>query len=227
MRGPRRVGEIVKRNLLVMVLMGVGASGQTSLAPVAGYPPTTPVTVAPVQPSTTPPAAANAGSQQRVLTSDGHSGASASTGHAEQRSNKDEPQTLHLIVGRSLVIDTPERLRRVYVANPAVLDSLTSSPHQIVLTAKLAGTSSVVLWSESGRSQNYTVLADLDVAGLEDSLAEALPGDHVDVKASQGRVYLSGVVGSDAAVDGLSAWRPRIPRRWSTRWWSIRATSRR
>ena len=115
--------------------------------------------------------------------------------------NQNDPLTLHLIVGRSLVIDTPERLRRVYVANPAVLDSLTSSPNQIVLTAKLAGTSSVVLWSESGQSQLYTVLADLDVSGLEDSLAQALPGDHVEVKAAQGRVCLSGVVGSDAAAD--------------------------
>ena len=30
-----------------------------------------------------------------------------------------DPQTLHLIVGRSLFIDLPEKLRRVYVSNPA------------------------------------------------------------------------------------------------------------
>ena len=115
--------------------------------------------------------------------------------------NQSDPLTLHLIVGRSAVIDTPERLRRVYVANPAVVDSLTSSPNQIVLTAKLAGTSSVVLWSQSGRSQVYTVLADLDVSALEESLVQALPGDHVEVRAAEGRVCLSGVVGSDAAAD--------------------------
>ena len=89
----------------------------------------------------------------------------------------------------------------MYVSNPAVLDSLTASPQQLVVTAKAAGSSSVVLWNEHGQSNLYTILADLDVAGLNDSLAQALPGDHVDVKASQGRVYLSGVVGSDAAVE--------------------------
>src|ERR1039457_1728709 len=92
-------------------------------------------------------------------------------------------------------------MRRVYVSNPAVLDSLRASPHQLVSTAKAAGSSSVVLWNEMGQSSLYTVLADLDVAGLNDALAQALPGDHVEVKASQGRVHLSGVVGSDAAVE--------------------------
>ncbi len=189
---------MVKRILLAVVVMSVAASGQTSLAPTAVNPSDA---GAPIQPSTVPTGRTNTPPQQRVLKSDGGGSASASTNHDAPTPDQDEARKLHLIVGRSQVIDCPERLRRIYVANPKVLDSLTSSPHQIVLTAKLAGTSSVVLWSESGRSQLYTVLADVDVAGLEESLAQALPGDHVEVKAVQGRVYLSGVVGSDDAAD--------------------------
>ena len=109
--------------------------------------------------------------------------------------------TLHLIVGRSLFVDTKERLRRVYVSNPAVLDSMVAAPSQLVITAKAAGTSSLVLWSETGESTMYTVLADVDVAGLRDSLAQALPGDRIEVKAEQGKIYLSGVVGSEGAAD--------------------------
>ncbi len=37
--------------------------------------------------------------------------------------------------------------------------------------------------------------------GLRQSLAEALPGDQVEVEAQQGRIHLSGVVASDAAAD--------------------------
>jgi pilus assembly protein CpaC len=105
------------------------------------------------------------------------------------------------VLGRSLFINTAQRMRRVYVSNPAVLDSLAATPNQLVITAKASGTSSIVLWSETGQSNMYTVLADLDVAGLNDSLAQALPGDHVEARAAQGRVYLSGVVGSDAEVE--------------------------
>jgi pilus assembly protein CpaC len=110
-------------------------------------------------------------------------------------------QTLHLIVGRSLFITSSSRLRRVYVSNPVVLDSLTASPNEVVITAKAAGTSSLVLWNESGSSTVYTILADIDVAGLRKALAEALPDDQIDVDSQQGRVFLSGVVGADAEAE--------------------------
>ena len=119
----------------------------------------------------------------------------------EALSDGEEAQRLHLIVGRSLFLNFPERLRRVYVSNPVVLDSIASSPFELVITARAAGTSSLVLWSTGGQTQMYTVLADVDVAGLRESLADALPGDHVEGEAQQGRVHLSGVVGSDAAAD--------------------------
>ncbi|HLI63889.1 MAG TPA: pilus assembly protein N-terminal domain-containing protein, partial [Terriglobales bacterium] len=110
-------------------------------------------------------------------------------------------QTLHLIVGRSLFLEFPQRLRRVYVSNPTVLDAMTASPTEVVITARSGGASSLVLWTNDGQTQVYTVLSDVDVAGLSHSLAEALPGDHVEVEAQQGRIHLSGVVGSDAAAE--------------------------
>ncbi len=109
--------------------------------------------------------------------------------------------TLHLIVGRSLFLNSAEKLRRVYVSNPMVLDAMTASQFEVVISAKAAGTSSLVLWSSTGQPRMYTVLADVDVAGLRDSVAQALPGDHVEVEAQEGRIHLTGVVDSDAASD--------------------------
>lgn len=100
-----------------------------------------------------------------------------------------------------MFVSSSQRLRKVYVSNPAVLDSFTASPYQLVITGKAAGTSSLVVWDETGQSLLYTILADLDVSGLQDSLAKALPGDRVEVKAVEGRVYLSGVVGGDEVVN--------------------------
>ncbi len=110
-------------------------------------------------------------------------------------------QTLRLVVGRSLYITSTSRLRRVYLSNPLVLDSLTASPHELVISAKATGTSSVVVWNEAGESTNYTVFADVDVAGLRDALAEALPDCRIEVESQQGRVFLSGVVGADAEAE--------------------------
>ena len=45
----------------------------------------------------------------------------ASTGFTESAATGD---ALHVIVGRSIFLDTAERVRRVYIANPLVLDFL-------------------------------------------------------------------------------------------------------
>jgi pilus assembly protein CpaC len=109
--------------------------------------------------------------------------------------------TLRLIVGRSLFVEVPEKLRRVYVSNPTVLDAITSSPDELVVTGKSAGASSLVLWTMGGQKKIFTVLSDVDVGGLRQALAQALPGNQVEVEAQQGRVLLSGVVDSDAAAE--------------------------
>src|SRR3984885_4446781 len=59
-------------------------------------------------------------------------------------------KSLHVLVGRSIFIKTLSRLKRVYVSNPVVIDSFTSTPTQIVVTAKTPGVSSLILWDESG-----------------------------------------------------------------------------
>jgi len=148
-------------------------------------------------------------SQQHVapmaLKLTGAAGAAGNAGNAgpaaQAPSASDTGATLHLVVGRSLFVTVPQKLRRVYVSNAAVLDAMTSSPQEVILTAKSAGVSSLVLWTDAGSAKLFTVLADVDVSGLRDSLAAALPGDEVEVEAQQGRVHLSGVVESDAAAD--------------------------
>ena len=122
-------------------------------------------------------------------------------GAAQEPPGAASATTLHLVVGRSLFVSLPEKLRRIYVSNPAVIDALASTPQEVVLTAKSAGVSSMVLWSVAGQTKLFTVLADVDVSGLRDSLAQALPGDQVEVEAQQGRIHLSGVVDSDGAAD--------------------------
>ncbi|HSY00878.1 MAG TPA: pilus assembly protein N-terminal domain-containing protein [Acidobacteriaceae bacterium] len=109
--------------------------------------------------------------------------------------------TLRLVVGRSMFVNSTERLRRVYVSNPEVLDSMTSSPHQIVVTAKTAGTSSLILWDETGGSQAYQVTADVDLDALRTALKDALPAEAIRVDARQDQVGLAGTVSNQAAED--------------------------
>lgn len=113
-------------------------------------------------------------------------------------------EPLHLIVGRSMFVNTENRLRRVYVSNPDVLDSFTSSPHQIVITAKTPGIATVVLWDETGQSHAYLVNCDVDVAGLHQVLKDAFPDDNIRVEGHGDQVALAGTVRSNDAAEAAS-----------------------
>jgi pilus assembly protein CpaC len=108
---------------------------------------------------------------------------------------------LRMTVGRSVVLSSASPLRRVYVGNPTVLQTFTSGSDEIVLTAKTAGVSSMVLWDEAGGHRLYTVSADLDPDALRASLAEAFPGSSIHVEGGEGKIYLTGSVTTDATSD--------------------------
>ena len=172
---------------------------QTAPAPAASdsqQAPSAPATTAPA-PAAAAPAVVYPHREARV----GSAAAAAPAGGTAARLSDESEQTLHIIVGRSVFITTPERLRRIFVSNPSVIESMTPSPRDLVITAKSSGTSSLVLWDESGTSKVLTVLADVDVAGLRESLAQALPADQISVEVQEGKLFLSGIVGSDTEAD--------------------------
>jgi pilus assembly protein CpaC len=109
-------------------------------------------------------------------------------------------QSLHVIVGRSMFVNTAARLRKVYVANSAVLDSYTASPNQIIVTAKTPGISTIILWDENGQSKSYLVSSDVNVEGLQAELDRTIPNEPVKAEGSEGRVVLTGTVSTPAIM---------------------------
>jgi pilus assembly protein CpaC len=110
-------------------------------------------------------------------------------------------ETLHVIVGHSLFLNTKLRLRRVYVADPAILNSITLSPSQIIVTAMTPGVSSLILLDESGQAQSYVISSDLDIQGMRSAISQAMKENTVSVEASGDRVILSGNVATKELAD--------------------------
>jgi len=112
-------------------------------------------------------------------------------------------ETLHVLVGRSLVVSSPARIKRISVADPSVIDALAVSPTQILINGKIPGAVSLVLWDETGQSQEFDIYVDLDVRGLADQIREAFPDQPVRVEAQKDVVVLSGAVTSKEIADKL------------------------
>lgn len=114
-----------------------------------------------------------------------------------------ETQSVHVEVGRSIILNTQARLRRIVVSNPNVLDTTTVSPTQVVVTAKVPGSSSLVLWDEGSNARIVDVYADVDISGLQEGIKSAYPRESVQVEASQGKVVATGKVTSKAEADDI------------------------
>jgi len=115
-----------------------------------------------------------------------------------------EGETVHVLVGKSVVINVQAPLTRVLSSNPAAVETMATSPTQVVVEGKAAGASSLILWDDSGRSQILDVVVELDIAGLRGAIQRSYPQEQLDVEADAGRLVLTGTASNAHIVEDLS-----------------------
>jgi len=114
-----------------------------------------------------------------------------------------EGETVHVLVGKSVVINVQAPLTRVLSSNPAAVEAMATSPTQVVVEGKAAGSSSLILWDASGRSQILDVAVDLDIAGLRNAIQRTYPKEQLEVEADAGRLVLTGTASNAHVVEDL------------------------
>ena len=124
---------------------------------------------------------------------------------AAQQAPPDNNERLHLLVGRSLVISSPTRVKRVSIADPNIADAIVISPYQILLNGKAAGGVSLVIWDESDQSQTFEIFVDQDIMGLSQKIREVFPNEAIRVEASKDLVMISGHASSKAVQNQILA----------------------
>jgi len=125
----------------------------------------------------------------------------AQTAAPDQEAN--EPQTLHLLVGRSLVISSPTRIKRVSLADPEIAEAIVVSPTQVLVNGRKPGGVSLMLWDEADQSQAFEVSIDIDVLGLSQKIHEVFPTENVHIDTSKDMVILTGNASSSVVADKI------------------------
>lgn len=123
---------------------------------------------------------------------------------AAQQSSPSEGETLHVLVGKSVVINVQAPMTRVLSSNPNVVETLVTSPTQVVVEGKAAGASSLILWDGSGHSQILDVVVDLDISALRSAMQRTYPDSKLDVQADGARLILTGSVPDPKLGDELT-----------------------
>lgn len=116
-----------------------------------------------------------------------------------------QTQTLHLLVGHSLVITSPTRIKRVSIADPSIAEAIVISPYQVLVNGKKPGGVSLIIWDQEGQTENFDLSVDLDILGLSQKIHQAFPGEAVQIETSGKSVVLSGKVSSAAVADKILA----------------------
>src|SRR5437763_12189044 len=94
-----------------------------------------------------------------------------------------EGHALHVFVGKSVVINLQAPVTRILSSNPTVIDTLATSPTQVVVEGKSAGSSSLILWDSSGHSQMLDVSVDVNIAHLRTTIEQTYPGQQINLQS--------------------------------------------
>jgi pilus assembly protein CpaC len=101
---------------------------------------------------------------------------------------------LRVMVGKSLLITTTDRLRRVSVTDPSVADALVVTPTQVLVHGRAPGEVSLILWDEQERSRSFDLRVDADVTAAAEEVNRIFPDEKISVQASRNAIVLSGHV---------------------------------
>ena len=98
------------------------------------------------------------------------------------------------MVGKSLLINTTERLKRVSVTDPTVADALVVTPTQVLVNGLAPGEVSLLIWDELERSRSFDLRVDVDITAASEEMHRLFPDEQINVTPSRSAIVLSGHV---------------------------------
>ncbi|MBI3646394.1 MAG: pilus assembly protein N-terminal domain-containing protein, partial [Acidobacteriales bacterium] len=101
---------------------------------------------------------------------------------------------LRVMVGKSLLINTTERLKRVSVTDPTVADALVVTPTQVLVNGLAPGEISLLIWDEVERSRSFDLRVDVDITAAAEEIHRIFPEEQISVTPSRSAIVLSGHV---------------------------------
>ncbi len=167
------IERLLQGMVVVILLYGAAAARIQDQAPAP--PPSSPVQAAPAQSEAQGPA--------------------ASSQNAPAESSGAAP--LRVLVGKSLLINTTERLKRVSVTDPTIADPQVVSPTQILIHGRSPGEVSLLIWDELERSRSFDLRVDVDVSAAAEEEKRVFPDEQITVTPSRSAIVLSGHVSDE------------------------------
>ena len=115
-----------------------------------------------------------------------------------------EATPVTLLVGRSAVVNVDRPISRVSLTSAEVADALVTSPNQLLVHGKAAGTISMFVWERAGEMRRFEVTVLRDLVELDRQLVQLFPGEAIQARLSGRQIVLSGTVSRKDLVDRVT-----------------------
>lgn len=121
---------------------------------------------------------------------------------------------LRVMVGKSLLINTNERLRRISITDPAIAYAVVITPTQILIHGLTPGEISLLIWDVDERYRSFDLRVDVDVSSCSEEEHRVFPDEQINVTPSRAAIVLSGHVSTEdvakRAAELASAYSPKV-----------------
>ncbi len=124
----------------------------------------------------------------------GQQPAQPATTPAQTPAPSEGPAPLRVMVGKSLLINTTDRLKRISVTDPEIADALVVTATQVLVHGRSPGEVSLLIWDEFERSRSFDLRVDVDITAAAEEMKRIFPDERIDVSASRSAIVLSGYV---------------------------------
>ena len=117
----------------------------------------------------------------------------AGTLHAQRVVTQAE-RVVSITRGGSALLVNPLPISRFSVGDPSVAEAIVLSPTEVLINGKGLGTTTLLIWDNSGQVRVNSVEVTADAPGLQRFLKQLMPDEDIQVSASGNTVTVSGTV---------------------------------
>lgn len=109
-------------------------------------------------------------------------------------SGLDESGSLTLDVNKKRILTSARRITNIDVGSGEVISAVPTSPTSILVSARKAGTTNLIISDDAGHVQSIEVTVRTDLKGLQDQLDKVVAGGVIQASEAGGAVVLRGQV---------------------------------
>jgi len=133
---------------------------------------------------------------------------------SSQAQTPQESAPMRVMVGKSMLINTTEQLKRISITDDSIASARVITPTQILIHGRTPGEVSLLIWDQFERSRSFDLRVDVDVSACAEEEHRVFPDEQISVTPSRAAIVLSGHVSTEdvskRAGELASAYSPKV-----------------